>query len=135
MFQIFLQDLRILDLGFGFLVKSCVYSWLEMSGNHQFGQQITKSSFETVCFKLDQRFPRIWRNLGEILPTSLPELPIHPRDLRNKQESLSKPSYYSSTTNRQLDCWTCISVSRPLELVLGRKIHVDSESEVQTSHF
>ena len=44
---VFLKDLNILDLRFGFLVENCVYSRLETFGNPQFGQQITKFSFET----------------------------------------------------------------------------------------
>ena len=47
-FQVFLKDFNMLDLGFGFLVKNYVYSRLETSGDPQFGQQITKFSFELV---------------------------------------------------------------------------------------
>ena len=54
MFEVFLQDLTILDLGFGFLEKNYVYSRLETSENHQFGQQITKHSFEKDLFKSHQ---------------------------------------------------------------------------------
>ena len=38
----------MLDLIFGFLVKSCVYSRLETSGTPQFGQTNAKFSFEQV---------------------------------------------------------------------------------------
>ena len=37
-----------MDLGFGLLVKNCVYSRLETSGNPQFGQQLTKFSLEKL---------------------------------------------------------------------------------------
>ena len=50
-FNVFLEDLSILDLGFGFLVKNYVYSRLETSGNPQFGQHITNFSFEKVFVK------------------------------------------------------------------------------------
>ena len=52
MFEVFLQDLSILDLGFGFgfLVNNSVYSRLETSRNPQFGQTTTKLSFGKVCF-------------------------------------------------------------------------------------
>ena len=40
---IFLRS--ILDLRFEFLVNNCVYSRLELSGNPQFGQKITKIIF------------------------------------------------------------------------------------------
>ena len=40
------KDLNILDLGFGFRVKNYVHSRLETSGSPQFGQNITKMSFE-----------------------------------------------------------------------------------------
>ena len=46
--EVFLQDLNVLDIIFGFLVRNCLYSRLETSGDPQFGQQITKSSFEQV---------------------------------------------------------------------------------------
>ena len=45
----------MLDLGFGLLLKNCVHSRLETFGNPQFGQQITKFSFEIVVLKPDQR--------------------------------------------------------------------------------
>ena len=32
----------MLDLGFGFLAKNCVYSQLEASGNPQFDEKFTK---------------------------------------------------------------------------------------------
>ena len=49
-FEAFLEDLTVLDLRFGFLVKNYVYSRLETSGNLQFGQNITKFSFENVFY-------------------------------------------------------------------------------------
>ena len=45
-FEVFLQDLSILDLEFGFLAKNCVYSRLEASRIPQVGQQITKVGFD-----------------------------------------------------------------------------------------
>ena len=48
--KVFLEDLNILDLIFGFLVKNWVYSRLETSVNPQFGQTITKKKIETVCW-------------------------------------------------------------------------------------
>ena len=68
----FLQDVIILDLGFGFLVGNCVYSRLETSGNPKFGQNTTKFSFfvnlisgllgykecwSTAVRKLDRKLP------------------------------------------------------------------------------
>ena len=47
-----LEDLNILDLRFGFLVKNSVYSRLETSGNLQFSQKVSKSRCETVLFYL-----------------------------------------------------------------------------------
>ena len=44
-----LQDLSILDLGFGSLVKNYVYNRLETSGNPEFRQTVTKFSFKNVC--------------------------------------------------------------------------------------
>ena len=64
---------------------------------------------------------RIWTKLG-ILPTSLPELPIKLKDLRNKEKSLK--AYFIFSLSLILKVWTWISVSRPLEPDLGRKFHV-----------
>ena len=53
MFDAFLKDLSILDLGFGFLVESCVYSRLETFGNPQFGNTITNFMFDKVfCYRI-----------------------------------------------------------------------------------
>ena len=48
--EVYLQDLSMLDLGFGFFVKNCVYSRLETSTNPQCGQTITTFSFEQLFF-------------------------------------------------------------------------------------
>ena len=53
---------------------------------------ISISNFHFFIFKPDQGVIALHglgfgRNLGEILPTSLPELPIQLRDLRNNQKS------------------------------------------------
>ena len=48
-FEVVLQGLSILDLGFGFFVNNCLYIRLETFGNPQFCQQITKFRFEQVC--------------------------------------------------------------------------------------
>ena len=50
-----------------------------------------------------------------------------------ENEKMRERNVYTKFKN--LDCWTWISVSRPLELVLGRKFHVESESEVQNPYF
>ena len=62
----FLQELSMLDLRFGFLVKNLVYIYiyiyirLETSGNHQFGQKHLKSWFRTsFLFKPDQWVIRV----------------------------------------------------------------------------
>ena len=59
MFDVFLEDLSIVDLRFGFLVHNCVHSRLETSENTEFGQQITNISFDQVCFQLAQWFIKL----------------------------------------------------------------------------
>ena len=71
------------------------------------------------------------RNTAVILPTSLPELPIQLRDIRNKQKSWR--TYY--TQDKNLEFGTCVSISRPLVPVLGRKIHVESDFWVHLCYF
>ena len=75
------------------------------------------------------------RKLEDCFPTSLAELPIQLRHLRNNQKSLSTYFLFSIKQNRNRDFWTWTSVSKPLEPVLGRKFHVDSEFEVQNNYF
>ena len=48
LFEVFLKDLSILDLRFGFLVKNWVCSRLETSENSQFGQKVSKYTCD--CF-------------------------------------------------------------------------------------
>ena len=47
-----------------------------------------KGPYIDFFFRMGRGFLGYGRNLGEILPTSLPKLPIQPRDLRNNQKSL-----------------------------------------------
>ena len=74
-------------------------------------------------------------NLGEILPASLPKLPIQLRDLRNNQKSFNNYfiSFHGNVKNLVWGIW--ISVSRHLEPVLGRKIIVASEFQDQIHYF
>ena len=54
--------------------------------------------------------------------------------LQKQPEILNNLLYISSTINQNLDFGACISVSKPLEPVLGRKFHIESEFEVQISY-
>ena len=78
---------------------------------------------------------RIETKLREILPTSLPELPIQPRDLRNNQKSFKNLLFIFLDKIKNQCVWTWISDSRPLEPVLGRKYHVDFESAIKNTKF
>ena len=53
-FLVFLWDLIVLDLGFGFLVNNCVYSLLEASENPNVVKQQPKLVLEKFCVKPDQ---------------------------------------------------------------------------------
>ena len=52
MFEDFLLDLSILELGFGFLRTNYVYSRLETSGNPKFGQNITEFIFDKNNYRI-----------------------------------------------------------------------------------
>ena len=52
-----------------------------------------------------------------------------------QSEILKHPFYISSTQNENLDFWTWILVSGPLEPAPGRKYHVESEFEVRFVYF
>ena len=62
-----------------------------------------------VVYSKGKGFLEFGRNLGEILPTSLPELPIQLRDLRNSQKSLN--TYCLRKTNKTLICGPGFRVS------------------------
>ena len=104
------------DIGF--------WLWLLQGNDNKWERNI----YEVGCLEITRcHLGGFGWNLGENLPTSLPELPVQLRDLRHNQKCLKTYFCMSLTKNKNLDCWAWISASRPLESVLGRNVQVESE--------
>ena len=76
------------------------------------------------------------RNLGETLFASLPELPIYTAQGPQKQpQTIKHQLLIVSTKMKYIYSWNWISVSKPLERVLGKNFHVDFESAIENTQF
>ena len=78
---------------------------------------------------------RIWTKLDGNYSYKPPRAPHIAQDLRNNQKSIKTNFFSFEHINTNLDLGTWTSVSRPLELVLGRNFHAESEFEVQICQF
>ena len=77
---------------------------------------------------------RIWTTLGENPSYKPPGASYIAQGPQKQQEILKALLSVFSTRKHNLDFWTWIWVSRPLEPVLRKKLHAESEFEVQNHY-
>ena len=86
-------------------------------------------------FKTEIATRLIWTKLGAKSFYKPPGASYKAQGPQKQSETLKNIPVMSSTKNKNLDCWTWISVSTPFEPVSGRIVHVDFEYEVLFSMF